>query len=213
VCGGSSGAQRPRSGEARSGCSVASGADADLRAGLMKRAAAGLCYWAAAASGPVRGLPHSRWILTAQHAHQKMIKQRCCSFEVFASRQAECRQPRVSSGLAAHTNMLLSGATVSKTVCFNLWVGNTAVLDDLYRVRGVTSEKRLTPCLLCHPTCTYPQHDHCIAHIALKTDKAFILMTTTLRHSANNKLRGQHPTNRLLHASQTASATPEPKAQ
>ena len=70
--GGSSGAQRPCSGETRGGCGVASGADADLRAGLMKRPAAGFCI-RAAASGLVGGShAHSRCMCKVQHAEHDM---------------------------------------------------------------------------------------------------------------------------------------------
>lgn len=64
--GGGGGAQRPCSGEARGGRSVASDADADLRAELMTRVAAGPCV-RAAASSPVGG-SHA----AAEHAAHSM---------------------------------------------------------------------------------------------------------------------------------------------
>ena len=115
VRGGSSGAQRPCSGEARGGRGVASGADADLRARLMKRAAADRCVGPAAASGPVGGQPRSRWMSKAQQVQREMTN----DVAVLVRFAPGGMQPGVPSGLAAHETLV--GPTAVAAAAWQLW--------------------------------------------------------------------------------------------
>ena len=92
---GGGGAQRPCSGEDRGRRGMASGADADLRAGLMMPAAAGCCI-RDAASSPVRGQPRSRWMIKAQHVQREMTN----DVAVLVWSEPGRLQPGVPSGIA-----------------------------------------------------------------------------------------------------------------